>query len=229
VIVYSHGGCGGSPQAIDPIATAIARTGFVFVQFPHPGSTADDCVSEGERYARGLLERPDDIVYVLDALGQLNDGIAWRLHGVVDSHRVGIIGHSQGGQTALMMSSRDSRVKATLSLSPSVAHPDTPAAVWQAITMAHAPAMIMHGTRDAIWTSDGPLRAYNSLPSDVPRAYLEIDGMGHTPSTADDVKTVLHYAIAFFRYFVRGDSSARGALVPTATPANVSFRSSRFP
>jgi predicted dienelactone hydrolase len=31
VVVYSHGGCGGSSQAIAPIATAIGRVGFVFV------------------------------------------------------------------------------------------------------------------------------------------------------------------------------------------------------
>jgi dipeptidyl aminopeptidase/acylaminoacyl peptidase len=229
VIVYSHGGCGGSPQAIAPIATSIARTGFVFVQFPHPGSTAEDCASEGDRYARGLLERPDDIVQVLDSLRQLNNVISWRLHGIVDSDRVGIIGHSQGGQTALMMPARDSRVKATVSLSPSVAHPDTPAAVWQAIAMAHAPVMIMRGTRDGVWTSEGALRAYDLLPSDVPRAYLEIEGMGHSPSTADDIATVLHYVTAFFRFYVQGDRGAGAALVPTAAPANVLFKSSRFP
>jgi len=38
ILVYSHGGCGGSPQAMAPIATSIARAGFVFVQIPHPGA-----------------------------------------------------------------------------------------------------------------------------------------------------------------------------------------------
>jgi pimeloyl-ACP methyl ester carboxylesterase len=128
-----------------------------------------------------------------------------------------------------MMAGRDPRVKAAVSLSPSVAHPDTPAAVWKAITTTHAPVMIMHGTRDAVWTSEGALRAYDSLPPDVPRAYLEIEGMGHTPTTDDDVATVLHYATAFFRYYVQGDRRAGAALVPNAAPANVSFRSSRFP
>jgi dienelactone hydrolase len=229
VIVYSHGGCGGLPQAIAPIATSIARTGFVFVQFPHPGSTTDDCASDGERYVRGLLERPEDIVHVLDALGQLSRDASWRLHGVVDSDRAGVIGHSQGGQTALMMPARDSRVKATLSISPSVAHQDTPAAVWQAITLAHVPVMIMHGTRDAVWTSDGPLRAYQSLRSELPRAYVEIAGMGHTPTTPDEVAVVLRYATAFFRFYVHGDRVAGAALAPGAAPPSVSMRSSRFP
>jgi hypothetical protein len=48
-----------------------------------------------------------------------------------------------------------------------VAHPDTPAAVWKAIQIAHVPVMIMHGIRDAMWTSAGPLKVYDSLPPDV--------------------------------------------------------------
>src|SRR5262249_7972504 len=107
--------------------------------------------------------------------------------------------------------------------------PDSPAAVWRAIAMARAPVMIIHGTRDALWTSEGPLKAYDSLPTSAPRAYLEIDGMGHTPNTADDAAVVLRYATAFFRYYVRGDSSAMATLAPQAAPSNVSFRSSRFP
>ena len=39
LVVYSHGGCGGSPKAIEPVALPIASSGFVFLQFPHPGST----------------------------------------------------------------------------------------------------------------------------------------------------------------------------------------------
>jgi pimeloyl-ACP methyl ester carboxylesterase len=128
-----------------------------------------------------------------------------------------------------MMSAKDSRVRAALSISPSVAHPDTPAAVWQAVAKARAPVMILHGSRDALWASDGPLNAYDALPRDVPRAYLEVQGMGHTPSTADDIAVVLRYATAFFRYYLLGDVVAAAALAPGAAPANVAFRSSRFP
>jgi pimeloyl-ACP methyl ester carboxylesterase len=178
---------------------------------------------------RGLLERPEDIVYMLDALAKLSRDASWRLHGIVNSDRAGIIGHSQGGQTALMVSARDLRVKAALSISPSVAHPDTPAAVWEAIASARVPVMIMHGTRDAVWTSEGPLKAYESLPRELPRAYIEIAGMGHTPASPDEVAVVLRYAEALFRYYLQGDRAARAALAPAAAPPNVSMRSSRFP
>ena len=64
-----------------------------------------------------------------------------------------------------------------------------------------------HGTRDAVWNSDGPRKPYESLPSDLPRAYLEIEGMGRTPSTRDEIDVFLRYAIAFFRCYVQCDQA----------------------
>jgi pimeloyl-ACP methyl ester carboxylesterase len=226
LVIYSHGGCGGAAKAIEPVALPIAGSGFVFVQFPHPGSTADDCVSGGERYTRALLDRPDDIVHVVNELERLNDEISWPLHGRVETSLVGIIGHSQGGQTALMMPARDPRVRAALSLSPSVAHPDSPPALWEAIRAARAPVLIVHGERDASWTSEGPLKAYDSLPSGTPKAYLEVGGMGHTPSSSGDVALIVRYATALFQRYLKGDEGAAAILAPSAAPANVSFKGS---
>jgi predicted dienelactone hydrolase len=229
IVVYSHGGCGGSPQAIAPIAIPLAGAGFAVVQFPHPGSTADDCVSDGPRYTQALLERPDDILSVIDSLKTLDADSSWPLRGVLDTGRVGILGHSQGGQTALMMPSRDTRVAAVLSISPSVAHPDAPPAIWEAIASVHVPVMIIRGARDAMWTSAGPLRAFDSLPADTPRAYLEVAAMGHTPSSPDEVAFIVRYASGLFRYYLQHDRTARGALEPSAAPAGVSMKSVRFP
>jgi len=229
LIVYSHGGCGGRPQAIAPLAAKVVGEGFVFVQFPHPGSTTDDCAANGERYTRALLERPDDIVYLLDQLARLDRDPAWSLRGHIDVSRIGIIGHSQGGQTALMMPAIDARVRATLSISPSVAHPDVPPAEWQAIARARVPVMIMHGADDSEWTSEGPRKAYDSLPAKTPRAYLEIAGMGHTPRAQDQVALVVGYAVALFRRYLDDDRRVNPMLRASAAPPNVNFTSSRFP
>jgi len=228
VIVYSHGGCGGAPEAIAPLAEPLAAGGFVFVQFPHPGSTADDCVSNGPSYGRALLERPDDIVYVVNELQRLNENRASPFHATLDTNRVGIIGHSQGGQTALMMPARDPRVKATLSLSPSVAHPDSPPQVWDAIRTLQVPVMVVHGDRDATWTNEGPLKAFAALPADTPRAYLEVRGMGHTPRSAEELALILRYASALFGWYLSGDKSAR-SILESPTPPNVSYQRVRFP
>jgi pimeloyl-ACP methyl ester carboxylesterase len=229
LVIYSHGGCGGQPQSIAPLAIAVAREGFAFAQFPHPGSMKDDCVESGERYTQALLERPDDIRFVLDALGKLRRDRSWRLRSSLNTDRVGLLGHSQGGQTALMLPASDSRVRATVSISPSVAHPDTPVSVWQAIQRLRVPVMIIHGRQDPLWTSEGPRRAYESLPPDTPRAYLEVDGMGHTPTTPEQVALIVRYTTAMFKYYLEDDRAARGALLPSAAPSNVTFTSSRFP
>ena len=89
--------------------------------------------------------------------------------------------------------------------------------------------MIIHGTEDAVWNSDGPRAAYDSLPSDLPRAYLEIEGMDHTPSRRDDIDVFLRYATAFFRYYLQRDPAARASLTPAAAPSKVSLRASRLP
>jgi pimeloyl-ACP methyl ester carboxylesterase len=226
VVVYSHGGCGGAAKAVEPVALPIVSNGFVFVQFPHPGSTSDDCVSGGERYTRALLERPDDIVDIVNELKRLNDDLSWPLHGRVETSLVGIIGHSQGGQTALMMPARDPRVRATFSLSPSVAHPDSPPSLWDSIRACRVPVLIVHGERDATWTSEGPLKAYESLPAGTPKAYLEVSGMGHTPSSSDDIAFVVRYATALFQRYLKGDESAAAILAPSAAPATISFKGS---
>jgi len=64
---------------------------------------------------------------------------------------------------------------------------------------------------------------------EVPRAYLEITGMGHTPTTPSEAAIILGYATAFFRCYVKGDRAASAALVPGAAPPSVSMRSARFP
>ena len=139
---------------------------------------------------------------------------------------MGIIGHSQGGQTALMMPARDPRVRAALALSPSVAHPDSPPALWEAIRAARVPVLIVQGERDASWTSEGPLKAYDSLPSGTPKAYLEVGGMGHTPNSSEDVTLIVRYATALFQRYMKGDQGAAAILAPSAAPANVSFKGS---
>jgi predicted dienelactone hydrolase len=229
-IVYSHGGCGGAPQAIAPLANALAAAGFVFVQFPHPGSADTDCATDGERYARALLERPADIAFVLDSLSTLMASRATQLFDLsVTFDGVGVIGHSQGAQAALLAGADDSRVAAILAISPSIAHPDTPAAVWSAVRREKAPVMLLHGGLDATWPSEGVERAFAALPSDVPRAYLEVAGMGHTPSGRDQLALVVRYASALFRYYLDHDAAARGDLMPSKAPPNVKFTSVRFP
>ena len=65
------------------------------------------------------------------------------------------------------------------------------------------------------------MRAFDSLPADSPRAYLEVAAMGHTASSPDDVALIVRNASGLFRYCLQHDKTASGVLERSAAPANV--------
>ena len=223
VVVYSHGGCGGDPASIEPLAVFLASRGFAFVQFPHPGSSRGDCASEGAKWAEALLERPDDIRYVLDALARLDTDSSWGLSQRLDPSRAGLLGHSQGGQVAFLLPVVDNRVRAAIAISPSVAHPDTPRRVWESVSRSTCPTLIIYGQRDSTWTVDGPRRAYEGLPPATPAGFLQIAGMGHTPAIRADVEMIERYVLAWLLRYLKSDNSDLRLLSTAATPDGVRF------
>lgn len=96
LLVLSHGNTG-SPLALHYLATSLARQGFVVVAVVHPGDNARDHSRLGT--LSNLYGRPLQISEAItsareDALlgPYLNDG------------KVGVIGYSAGGETALILS-----------------------------------------------------------------------------------------------------------------------------
>ncbi|PVZ37318.1 dienelactone hydrolase [Pseudomonas sp. CC120222-01a] len=96
LVVLSHGNTG-SPLALHYLATALARQGFVVVAVVHPGDNARDHSRLGT--LSNLYGRPLQVSEAItsareDALlgPYLNDG------------KVGVIGYSAGGETALILS-----------------------------------------------------------------------------------------------------------------------------
>ncbi|MBI6940013.1 dienelactone hydrolase [Pseudomonas putida] len=96
LLVLSHGNTG-SPLALHYLATSLARQGFVVVAVVHPGDNARDHSRLGT--LSNLYGRPLQVSAAITAarddalLGPyLNDG------------KVGVIGYSAGGETALILS-----------------------------------------------------------------------------------------------------------------------------
>lgn len=96
LLVLSHGNTG-SPLALHYLATGLARQGFVVVAVVHPGDNARDPSRLGT--LSNLYGRPLQVSAAITAarddalLGPyLNDG------------KVGVIGYSAGGETALILS-----------------------------------------------------------------------------------------------------------------------------
>ncbi len=96
LLMLSHGNTG-SPLALHDLATALARRGFVVVAVTHPGDNAHDHSRLGT--LSNLYGRPLQISAAITA--SLAD--PW-LAPYVRGDRVGMIGYSAGGETALILS-----------------------------------------------------------------------------------------------------------------------------
>jgi len=106
IIVISHG-LGSDRRTYAYLARQLASYGFVVAVPEHPGSNAQQLqalingtVSEVMAPSE-FVDRPLDIKYLLDELTRLNQSSA--LQGRFDLNRVGIVGHSFGGYTALAL------------------------------------------------------------------------------------------------------------------------------
>ncbi len=89
LILYSHSHLGNRTEAAF-FTFHLASHGFVVAAMDHLGDTRPT----------DLVDRPLDILFVIDQLATLSKG---DLVGVIDGNRVGVTGYSQGGTTTLML------------------------------------------------------------------------------------------------------------------------------
>ena len=94
LVVLSHG-TGGSALNQFETAAALADAGFVVAAVTHNGDNYRDRASSFSR--RNFSDRPRQVSRVIDFMLQL-----WPSHTVLDPDRIGILGHSAGGTTALL-------------------------------------------------------------------------------------------------------------------------------
>ena len=94
LILLSHGaGLGGRAEAMSWIATALAKAGFIVAAPTHPGNTGPD---RSAAETMKLWLRPSDLLETLDAITKSS---VFQPH--VNADRVGVLGLSMGGNTAL--------------------------------------------------------------------------------------------------------------------------------
>jgi uncharacterized protein len=113
VLLFLHGFKGFKDWGYFPLAAEfLARSGFAIVRFnfSHNGTTPDQPTefADLEAFGRNTFSRElEEVSAVIDDL-QLRDGISPQC----DPRRLGIIGHSRGGATALLAAHADPRIKA---------------------------------------------------------------------------------------------------------------------
>jgi predicted dienelactone hydrolase len=228
LIMFSHGSCGFPGQSIFYTATLASR-GFIVAAPPHPGNTTAEFSDCGSNLGDSFLNRVEDIEYVIDQLraaSATRSSPFWRR---IHRRRIGMTGHSFGGQTTLRVLAADPRVRAGVALAPA---PISAAGIRQ-------PTMIIGAEIDSIT----PFEADSRGPFDQlegPRFLVEILNGGHCAFVVACLEAfcgagcgpdavpleeahalTLRYAVPFFLRYVAGKHRFGKGLRPALAPSGV--------
>jgi predicted dienelactone hydrolase len=227
LLMFSHGSCG-IPTQSTFLLPLLASHGFIVAAPPHPGNTLLDFpgCNTAQAQVASAVERPQDILFVLDALLAANDDSASPFFGAVDADRLGMSGHSFGGFTTYVTTSLDPRFKIAMPLAPFVG-PAPPLTI---------PSLTMLGQIDSVVSDDAIRTAYAG--GSAPKFLVEIANAGHyafsdlcfpsadcnppTTLTQDEAHdAVRRWVLPFLKVYLAGDASFSPFLAPITGPGFV--------
>ena len=244
VVIVSHG-AGGSREGYEYLGRHWASHGYVSVHLQHIGSDEATWrgrpdplsgVRESVADPRSALERPRDVSFAIDQLGELNSSDRV-LKGQLDLDRVGLAGHSFGAWTALAVAGetfvlpggrevdfRDERVLAAVAMSAPVPRRREQAA--RAFGSIRIPCLHMTGTLDDSIIGDTKA-AERRIPYDAIREadqylvtfiggdHMVFSGRGRLRAARNDELFqgfVRQGTTAFWDAYLRGDERAKAWL-----------------
>ncbi|MCU0719265.1 MAG: dienelactone hydrolase [Pirellula sp.] len=243
VVLFSHG-LGGSKNGSAFLGTHWAAHGYVAVFLQHPGS--DESVWKEQRLANRMTEmreaasannlmlRLKDIPTVIDQLEAWNKEPNHVLVGRLDLSKIGMSGHSFGGQTTQGVSGQsfpvvgqrltDKRISAAIVMSPG--SPERGNAD-QAFGRVSIPWLLMTGTHDTApiggQTVESRRKVFPALPPGD-KFELVLDGAKHSaftdrPLPGDSQKrngnhhrVILGLSTAFWDAYLKKDAEAKNWL-----------------
>jgi predicted dienelactone hydrolase len=199
------------PDVYDPLVTGCASRGFVVARadypFTSPGSAGG--VNEAD-----IVYHPADLEATIDELIGASRGTGV-LHGMVDSSRIAVAGHSDGADVtdAVVSDSccRDPRIRAAAVLSGAEL-----TSFGGTYTAARVPLLVTQGNSDTINPPACSAQIYDTGGS--PRYYLDLLGAGHLPPyTSDPSGAIYQRAVGrltalFWEAYLDEDDSALAAL-----------------
>lgn len=224
LVLFSHGSCG-TPVQSKFLTPLLASWGFVVVAPPHPGNTIAEFPNCNTPAAQvnSFLERPQDVVFVLDQVLAANLDGASPLFGAIDPTRVGMTGHSFGGLTTYLVTAIEPRIIAAVAMAPATI----------ASSRLPVPSLTMLGVTDAVISNPNARAAYER--SVTPKWLVEIEHAGHfafsdfclaasgcgvpgTLTTAEANAAALRYVLPFLKVHVEDDLAWAPLLEPPAQP-----------
>lgn len=175
-LVFSHGFGGINTQSTQ-LMEALASHGFVVASPEHTGNTALDGSDESP-----AEKRVPDVSAVIDEMFARSNTAGDAFEGRIDEFKVGVLGHSFGGSTALGMvagwagADPDPRVKAIGVIAGGVGASNFSEEALAAVT---EPTILFVGTLDpnALENHD---YAFEHMPNAEPLFKVEVTGANHT-------------------------------------------------
>jgi predicted dienelactone hydrolase len=227
LVLFSHGSCG-TPVQSKFLTPLLASWGFVVVAPPHPGNTIAEFPNCNTPAAQvnSFLERPQDVVFVLNQVLAANLDSGSPLFGAIDPTRIGMSGHSFGGLTTYLVTAIEPRITAAVAMAPATLAGST----------LPVPSLTMLGVLDAVISNPNARAAYDR--SVTPKWLVEIEHAGHfafsdfclaasgcgapgTLTTAEANAAALRYVLPFLKVYVEGDQAWAPLLQPPAQPGFV--------
>lgn len=204
LVVYSHGS-GGLRYIASDYTETMASHGYIVVAPDHTGNTAIERVSGAPiDRPRVALDRPLDVISVIDAMTNPESTETVGFVGSVDPERIAVTGHSFGGFTTyavvsgyeneLGSSPADSRIDAIIALAPAVGDGASEDSLLSDDLLAavSVPQLVMVGTDDKTTPVDPNVtRAFDLTTSD-PLYRVELVAGEHQSFT-----DVCDYLVAF--------------------------------
>jgi len=214
-VVFAHGFLANKDEH-KSIGNQLASWGYVALLLSTPNARSGHLGQWSEGISSGIT--------YLTALSSSDSSI---LTGMVDSAKLGAMGHSMGGAGAILATANDSRIKSTVALAPAnPSHGSSEfAKALEASKTLKVPVQIQVGSKDGLTPKDSVHEYYVNLPGLAAKEYVEIKGGGHVNFT--DIKTKLlsivdpgstlslgqqheiswPFFTAWFQYFLQGDMS----------------------
>lgn len=201
LVVFSQG-FDISAEAYSGLLNAWAKAGFVVADptYPDTDPAGHEAVNESD-----IVNHPGDLRYVISALLSAGHNPQSALNGLI-GHRLGIIGHSDGGDVTLAVAAntccQDHRVDAAVILSGA----ELSGFGGSYYSGGSVPLLVAQGSADTINIPGCSAQLYDGAPQ--PKYYLNIAGAEHQPPYMEPGPTrdgVARTVIAFLDAYLRSE------------------------
>jgi fermentation-respiration switch protein FrsA (DUF1100 family) len=219
LVVFGHG-FAVTPQLYQNLLLSWARAGYVVAAPVFPLGNPD---APGGPNEADVINQPRDMSFVISSLVSLSGSGASPFSGLIDSTRIAVAGHSDGGETALAVAYsrryRDPRVGAAMILSGA----ELSGVGGYSFAQGSPPLLAVQGTAD---TSNEPrfTDAFVKL-AQRPKFLLSLLGAGHLrayTSQQPQLTIVERVTTAFLDSYLKHESAATRKLVSSGRVAGTS-------